>query len=135
MKSVIFSFFLFLRLLAEHKTLVCTAFCLNNGNQIVLAKNLDWSVDLGYIFINKSGEQKTSFNGDCRKINRVSSFGSITFNQFGKEFPLGGMNDQGLVIEELNMSPVKIIPDSSKSCLNEFQLLFPKRDWLSNFKQ
>lgn len=98
----------------------CTAFCLKNKNNIILAKNLDWSVDLGYVFINKAGIKKTSFN--AAKFNWVSKYGSITFNQFGKEFPLGGMNEKGLVIEELNMAYVQLIPDSNKSKINEFQL-------------
>jgi penicillin V acylase-like amidase (Ntn superfamily) len=29
----------------------------------------------------------------------VSKYGSITFNQYGKEFPTGGMNEKGLVVE------------------------------------
>jgi len=36
---------------------------------------------------------------DGNSISWVSQYGSITFNQFGKEFPTGGMNEKGLVIE------------------------------------
>lgn len=29
----------------------------------------------------------------------ISKYGSVTFNQYGREFPTGGMNEKGLVIE------------------------------------
>ena len=32
-------------------------------------------------------------------ISWTSKFGNVTFNQYGKEFPTGGMNENGLVIE------------------------------------
>jgi erythromycin esterase-like protein len=51
-----------------------------------------------------------------------SKYRSITFNQFGKQFPLGGMNEKGLVIEELNSSYVKLDVDTTKYSVNEFQL-------------
>lgn len=111
---VVFIFFI-------NKATACTAFCLENQNKIVVAKNLDWPVDLGYILTNKPGINKTAFNS--KKLNWVSKYGSVTFNQFGKEFPLGGMNEKGLVIEELNMPYVKPINDSTKFQLNEFQII------------
>ena len=36
---------------------------------------------------------------DGTRISWVSKYGSITFNQYGKEFPTGGMNEKGLVVE------------------------------------
>jgi hypothetical protein len=38
----------------------CTAFCPKNGKQIIMAKNLDWEIDLGYVFSNNSGVKKVS---------------------------------------------------------------------------
>ncbi|MCF8227031.1 MAG: linear amide C-N hydrolase [Bacteroidales bacterium] len=71
--------------------------------------------------MNKKILNTDGFNKDV--FNWQSEYRSITFNQFGKEFPLGGMNEQGLVIEELNMSSVTLIPDSTKQLINEFQLV------------
>ncbi len=34
----------------------------------------------------------------------ISKYGSVTFNQIGKEFPYGGINEKGLVIEQLWLS-------------------------------
>ena len=36
---------------------------------------------------------------DGNTISWVSEYGSISFNQYGKEFPTGGMNEKGLVVE------------------------------------
>lgn len=88
-----------------------------------MAKNLDWSIDLGYVLINNPGEQKNALQGSGKTIKWVSRYTSITFNQFGKEFPLGGMNSMGLVMEELNMQQVKSVFDTARYSLNEFQLV------------
>jgi len=34
-----------------------------------------------------------------KPVSWVSRYGSITFNQMGKEFPFGGMNEKGLVVQ------------------------------------
>jgi len=102
--------------------LACTAFCLKNENQIILAKNLDWPINDGLIFINKRGLLKTAYINDEKRLIWISKYGSITFNQFGKEFPLGGMNETGLVIEELNSWGETPENDNSFK-INEFQFV------------
>jgi len=123
MRLVIIPLAMLMCFISETKSLACTAFCLNNGNHILLAKNLDWNIDLGYALMNMRGIQKISFTDNCKTISWTSKYRSITFNQFGKEFPLSGMNEKGLVIEELNSSYVGITSDTSKSCINEFQIV------------
>jgi penicillin V acylase-like amidase (Ntn superfamily) len=98
----------------------CTAFVLQAENQFVLAKNLDWPVGEGMVFVNKRGVKKSGFSCVGKRLNWTAKYGSVTFNQFGKEFPLGGMNETGMVIEELNSwGEVPDRPDVYK--LNEFQ--------------
>src|SRR6185436_5175860 len=49
---------------------------------------------------NLRGLFKTSMQtSDGKTISWVSKYGSITFNQYGKEFPTAGMNEKGLVVE------------------------------------
>lgn len=100
----------------------CTSFCINNDNHYVLCKNLDWDFDYGFIEINKRGLYKKAFVSENEKpIEWTSKFGSITFNHIGKEFPLGGMNEAGLVVEEMNYYWTKYpIPDN-RPTLNELQ--------------
>ena len=98
----------------------CTTFVLNRNNTILLAKNLDWPIGEGIIIVNKKGETKHAFSDNNKSFHWQSRYGSITFNQFGKEFPLGGINEEGLVIEELNYSLSKY-PSAQKISVNEFQ--------------
>jgi penicillin V acylase-like amidase (Ntn superfamily) len=49
---------------------------------------------------NLRGLAKTSMKmPEGSVVKWVSKYGSITFNQYGKEFPNGGMNEMGLVVE------------------------------------
>lgn len=67
---------------------------------MIFGRNYDWITDAGMVCTNLKGLSKTSLkteNGET--ISWVSQFGSITFNQYGKEFPTGGMNEKGLVVE------------------------------------
>jgi len=80
--------------------LACTTFFINKNGQLFFGRNYDWITDAGMICTNLKGLSKTSLqteNGET--ISWVSKYGSITFNQYGKEFPTGGMNEKGLVVE------------------------------------
>lgn len=85
--------------------LSCTTFVLKNDSSLVFGRNLDWVSDNGVIVINKRNVQKTSLVFPPEKsTNWTSKYGSVTFNQFGKEFPFGGINEKGLVIEIMRVS-------------------------------
>ncbi len=78
----------------------CTTFFLHHNNEMVFGRNYDWSADAGIICTNQRGLAKTSFPAsDGKTISWEAKYGSITFNQYGKEFPTGGMNEKGLVVE------------------------------------
>ena len=67
---------------------------------MVFGRNYDWMADEGMVCTNQRGLAKTSMKmPDGNTISWVSRYGSITFNQYGKEFPTGGMNEKGLVVE------------------------------------
>ena len=67
---------------------------------MVFGRNYDWVSGSGLLNTNLRGLAKTSFPIESgTTISWVSRFGSITFNQYGKEFPTGGMNEKGLVVE------------------------------------
>lgn len=126
MQRLIYILSFVILLIFEQQSSACTAFCLKADDDIFLAKNLDWEIESGYLFLNERGLYKSILNTDRfnkTEFNWLSKYRSITFNQFGKEFPLGGMNEKGLVIEELNMSPCKLVLDSTKQRINEFQLV------------
>jgi len=118
--SVTFILYVFLQVEVVN---ACTAFCLvNNDHYVLVGKNLDWPVGDGFILINPRGISKTALTISGEKPARwVSKYGSITFNQFGKELPLGGMNETGLVVEELSYSPSVYPEVDSLFSVNELQ--------------
>src|ERR1700755_3020224 len=78
--------------------LACTTFCLKNKGEVLFGKNYDWNIGDGLIFVNKRGVSKEGA-ADKNAARWVSKYGSVTFNQYGRENPSGGMNEAGLVIE------------------------------------
>lgn len=112
---------LFLTLYASF-LFACSTFLLNKNGQLVFGRNYDWVSGNGAMMINARGVQKTSFAPDGGKpITWVSSCGSITFNQFGKEFPHGGMNERGLVIELMWLAETTYPAADNRAAMNELQ--------------
>ena len=78
----------------------CTTFCLKSKDEVLFGRNYDWQIGDGLVFVNKRNVQKVSTTaGDNNPAKWVSKYGSVTFNQYGRENPMGGMNEAGLVIE------------------------------------
>ncbi|HEX2605999.1 MAG TPA: linear amide C-N hydrolase [Flavisolibacter sp.] len=83
-----------------YSTQACTTFFINSKGELVFGRNYDWMTGNGMVCTNLRGLHKTSLPvGSGKTIDWNSRYGSITFNQYGKEFPTGGMNEKGLVVE------------------------------------
>lgn len=76
----------------------CSTFCLDHNSQPVLGKNYDWMVEDGLIIVNKRNVSKTAAVAN-QPASWTSKYGSVTFNQYGREFAHGGINEAGLVVE------------------------------------
>jgi choloylglycine hydrolase len=84
----------------HHFLFACTTFFLMKNGQMVFGRNYDWVTATGMINTNLRGRKKYSLELEQgSKAQWVSKYGSVTFNQYGKEFPNGGMNEAGLVVE------------------------------------
>lgn len=78
----------------------CTTFVAETSGTLLFGRNLDWHTDSGALMVNPRGIEKTAYSrGDERPARWTSIHGSVTFNQVGREFPYGGMNEKGLVVE------------------------------------
>ena len=101
----IISIIIFLAIAQDSRA--CTAF-LQEGSLLV-GKNLDWHLDEGLLIVNKRGVAKRAMVLDPQEKTAewVSKYGSVTFNQYGREMPLGGMNEAGLVVESLMLSSTR----------------------------
>jgi len=89
---------LFLFLLFCHIAFPCSTFLLEVGGRYFFGRNYDWITGNGMLMTNHSGIQKHSA-APGSTLAWVSKWGSVSFNQYGKEFPTGGMNEKGLVVE------------------------------------
>lgn len=86
----------------------CTTFFIHKNGQMIFGRNYDWVTDAGMVCTNIKGLSKTSLQTESGEtISWVSQYGSITFNQYGKEFPTGGMNEKGLVVELMWLDETK----------------------------
>jgi choloylglycine hydrolase len=102
----------------------CTTFCINKNGQIVFGRNYDWITGAGIVNTNQRGLFKTSMKtGNAATISWVSAYGSITFNQYGKEFPTGGMNEKGLVVELMWLDGTKYPSADSRPAVGVLQWL------------
>jgi choloylglycine hydrolase len=77
----------------------CTTFYIYTGDEAVFGKSYDWTVVDGLVVVNKRGIAKEALVADDNPARWVSTYGSVTFNQYGRELPLGGINEAGLVVE------------------------------------
>lgn len=112
---------MFLVLLASH-TFACSTFLLSKNGRHVFGRNYDWVTGNGMILVNARGVAKTSFlQDDSKGVSWVSGYGSITFNQFGKEFPHGGMNEKGLVVELMWLNETTYPAADNRAAMNELQ--------------
>ena len=78
----------------------CTAFCVSKGDCAVIARNYDWHISDALVITNKRDVSKVALTWD-QPAKWTSEYGSVTFNQYGREFPCGGMNEAGLVVTVL----------------------------------
>jgi len=82
----------------------------------VFGRNYDWFLGDGLVIINKRGITKTARSGSQetpKLLTWTSKYGSATFNQYGREFPMGGMNEAGLVVETMMLDETEYpLPDS-----------------------
>ena len=86
----------------------CTTFCLKRADGLVFGKNYDFGIGYGMLVVNKRGVAKAALvDPPDRPARWTSRHGSLTFNQFGREFPSGGMNEAGLVVELMWLDSAK----------------------------
>lgn len=102
-------------------TFACTTFVLQKDSSLVFGRNLDWVSDDGALFVNRRNVKKTAlvFPPE-RPVSWTSKYGSVSFNQFDKEFPFGGINEKGLVVE-IMLVPGNYPKRDKRPVLNELQ--------------
>lgn len=101
---------------------MCTTFILKKDDELVFGRNLDMFTDVGYAFTNHRNIKKSALLMPPEKpLTWVSEYGNITFNQAGKEFPHGGMNERGLVVEQMTLPETKYPETDQRPGINDLQ--------------
>lgn len=100
----------------------CTTFVLSDGNVVLFARNFDWDWGDGIVVVNQRDIEKTAFIAPPEKPARwTSKYGSVTFNQFGREMPYGGINEVGLVVEQMMLFESKYPKPDERPAVNMLQ--------------
>ena len=103
--------------------MACTTFMLSKDGPTLVAKSYDWQHEDGIIHRNPAGLRKKGLllSQSERPVEWVSRYASLSFNQYGREMPNGGMNDAGLVVEIMWLEGAGWPAPDDRPALNELQ--------------
>ncbi len=112
-----------LNLFIPVKANACSTFVLKDkSGKLVFGRNFDYPIGQAYITENQRNVTKTSLvQSGQNTFEWTSKYGSVSFNQFGAEFPYGGINEAGLVIEQMWLSETKYPKADGRFALSELQ--------------
>ncbi len=101
----------------------CTTFSLRQTQGSIVANSFDWDVDNGLVVINKRNQTKSAFALLPGTVPATwqSKYGSITYNQYGREQPNAGMNEAGLVIEIMWLDSSEYPKSDGSPAVSELQ--------------
>lgn len=99
----------------------CTTFFLNKNGELIFGKNYDFDIGYGMVVVNKKNVDKFAQTSAQDKLRWTSKYGSVTFNQYGREFPSGGINEAGLVIELMWLDGTKYPEPDERYALGTLQ--------------
>jgi len=127
---------LFILLSISQAIFSCTTFTYKeDGKYLLYGRNFDYPISDCHLIVNKSNLAKRSLAVKGEKsLDWVSKYGSITFNQFGREFPYGGMNEAGLVIEVLEHRDARLPEPDGRFGVTELQWVQYQLDNCSSVK-
>lgn len=110
-------------IVATSSALACTTFCFTESTGRVVGKSFDWHQEYGRFFTNPRGLGKRAFllNTDAKPAEWISKYGSLTMNQYGREAPIGGVNEKGLVVENMWLDETAHPATITKPAVNELQ--------------
>jgi len=100
----------------------CSSLVLKKDGLFLVGKNFDWTFDGGYLIKNIRNTHKIAYyTHSAQPMAWTSKYGSVTFNQNGKEMPYGGINEKGLVVEMLWLDETKYNLSEKNPYLNELE--------------
>lgn len=112
-------------LLAARPVPACTAFLRDGPDGPVLGKSYDWNDERGLVLVNKRDMEKRALvlEPGAAPAAWRSRLASLTFNQYGRELPNGGINEAGLVVEVLLLPETEPEPPDARPTITELGLV------------
>ena len=130
--SRIFALLLLACFCISYNAHACTTFFLVSDKTKVVGKSYDWYFHHGMAVVNKRHIYKVGFTlGRYQPARWISKYGSLTFNQYGREFPNSGINEHGLTVEIMN-GPSCYIRSKKIPAVNELQWIQYQLDNFAN---
>jgi len=84
----------------------CTTVCLLEKDRAVVAYNYDFHAPDGLVLVNKRGTRKVSLIQN-QGATWTAAHGSVTFNQYGRDNPMTGLNEKGLMVSQMWLDETK----------------------------
>ena len=102
--------------LAATPVLSCTTVCLLEKEKAVVAYNYDFHPPEGLVLVNKRDTKKMSA---LRRQGATwtARYGSVTFNQFGRDNPMTGINEKGLMVSQMWLDETRYPPADSRPAI------------------
>jgi len=101
----------------------CTTVVLDRENAFLFGRTYDWAFEQANVTLNVRGVAKTSFaappNG--QPLQWTSRYASLSFNQYGQDMPMGGMNEAGLVVETMWLDETRYPENSDLPRIDNIQ--------------
>jgi penicillin V acylase-like amidase (Ntn superfamily) len=100
----------------------CTTFCLSEGGRHLIGKSYDWDMEQALVIANPRGLHKRALLlGGGKQAEWDARYASVTFNQYGRDMPNGGMNEAGLVVEVMWLDETKAPAPDKRPAVGELQ--------------
>jgi choloylglycine hydrolase len=117
--------------------ILCTTFLLERDGERVVGKSYDWHMGQGLVVVNKRGVVKTALpmHKSDSPARWTSKYSSVTFNQYGREMPNGGMNEAGLVVEVMWLDSSVYPPPDARPTVTELQWIQYQLDNFGSVKE
>ena len=122
--------------------LACTATYIEKSR--IMLKSYDWHDGAGVLYFNPKGIRRHAFPHESlqgKQSIRSSAhswntlFASVSFNQYGRGFPNGGINERGLAIEVLWLNETEYVERDRRPYLNELEWVQYVLDTCESVKQ
>ncbi len=131
-------FVLILAIFVE-QVLACTTISyVDNNNDVWVLKSFDFDNGSGRVFINQRNVMKKTLVPSKAYFSFKkwkSKYMSVTFNQASRDYPYGGMNEEGLSVEIMWYDYTQYSYEKGKKLINESQVIQYLLDTRKNAKE